>query len=657
MMQKGLFCIALCLVLLLSACGTPPSSGNVPSIQGNWKDDNALVQACGGTGSLGLSLKLKQVQGETHLTGDATLLANGEFFGTFEGSVKSSGDITGTARFETSDGYFYLDGTLKYANTQIKGKFTDRDRVECNAGGTDKIVIDVTLINTNKPPVANAGEDQKVLTGSKVTLDASKSSDPDNDKLTYKWEWVSKPNSSNAQLAKADSVSGEFTTDLAGIYTVKLSVSDGNMTNSDTVTIVVSNDPPVAAAGVDQTIALNTVSVLNGTSSYDPENQLLTYTWVLTSKPTGSIAVLDSQTSAQPKFTADLEGDYTFTLTVNDGTKDSQTDTVTLSAHPVALGTIHLLDFNVIDAEYSKGLDKIIIVSSEPNQLHIYDPILQSVKSVNLSYVPTSVSVGPNGRYAAVGHDAYISYVDLVATKLEKTLLVSTDVLDVVLAGNGFVYAFPKRDQWTSIYSIDVHTGEEFKGGNFIYAGTVAKLHPGGNAMYGANRGLSPSDIEKYDISNGPVEGIYDSPYHGDYEMCGDLWMSEDGLRIFTACGNIFRASENKAQDMVYNGSFKSVTTIRHLSHNLIANKVAVVPGDYYYNDMPTASEVFLYNYDPLSYFNRLRLPKLNVEGVDYDTFGEFVFFSNGGGTYYVIVQVDADAGLTNNQGIIVYKP
>jgi hypothetical protein len=75
--------------------------------------------------------------------------------------------------------------------------------------------------------------------------------------------------------------------------------------------------------------------------------------------------------------------------------------------------------------------------------------------------------------------------------------------------------------------------------------------------MYGINVGLSPTDLERYDISAGAVSAVVDSPYHGDYRMCGDLWISKDGTRIFTGCGTVFRAAPGTKDDFLYNGSFE----------------------------------------------------------------------------------------------------
>jgi hypothetical protein len=71
---------------------------------------------------------------------------------------------------------------------------------------------------------------------------------------------------------------------------------------------------------------------LDGSASRDANGDTLTYRWSLTSKPSGSVASLASNTSAKPTFTADVEGTYVATLIVNDGKIDSDANTVTINA-------------------------------------------------------------------------------------------------------------------------------------------------------------------------------------------------------------------------------------------------------------------------------------------------------------------------------------
>ena len=328
---------------------------------------------------------------------------------------------------------------------------------------------------------------------------------------------------------------------------------------------------------------------------------------------------------------------------------------IEVSFTPVSGTLIAFLNHRVIDAEYSTPLDRIVTVTSTPrNQLHVVDPLTGGSLAVDLPHPPTCVSVGPDGLFAAVGHNGWISYVELSTALLLKTLPVTTDVLDIVLAGNGWVYAFPRRDLWATIRSINLDSGEEVQSGGYgIHEGTLVRLHPGGNAMYGADNGLTPSDIEKYDISQGAATVLYDSPYHGDYGMCGNLWISEDGGRIFTKCGNVFRSSEIRAEDMVYSGSLGSIRSIANLSHSTRADKVVAIPGNVYGEPATRDTEVWKYDYEMLSLESKQKLPAFSVKGQTYPGHGKFVFFGADGSRYSVILQADSSSGMLLDNGIL----
>lgn len=328
------------------------------------------------------------------------------------------------------------------------------------------------------------------------------------------------------------------------------------------------------------------------------------------------------------------------------------------TAEPVVEGSIIPLGASIIDAEYSLSLDRIVMISDNPPQLHIYDPATKSDVPVELSYAPTSVSVSPDGKFAAVGHDAKISYVDLQRGEVVKALDVSVDVFDVVLAGNGWVYASPRVDQWVKLHAVEIATNNETENeGNQIRAATIYKLHPDGRSLYGADQGLSPSDIEKIDISQGTAAYAYDSPYHGDYEMCGNLWMSEDGRRIFTACGNVFRASSDRATDMTYNGSLSRLPYIRHAVHSSAAGRVLAIPGKRPFGLEEgglAENQLAVFGYDTLNTEEIVPLPDFMVNNSSFMAQGRFVFVNSTGTQYYVIVQADETSGLLKDFGLVI---
>jgi len=92
-----------------------------------------------------------------------------------------------------------------------------------------------------------------------------------------------------------------------------------------------SNSPPIANAGVDQTVPRSTGVVLDGSASIDTEGDLA-YSWVQTSGP---VVTLTGATTVSPTFTApDTFFGFEIvelTLTVTDATNATATDTVAVN--------------------------------------------------------------------------------------------------------------------------------------------------------------------------------------------------------------------------------------------------------------------------------------------------------------------------------------
>jgi len=186
-----------------------------------------------------------------------------------------------------------------------------------NKTETDTATI---IVLQNMPPVADAGPDQIVEqtspAGAEIVLNASASSDPDNDTLTYNWTW------------DGGSAVGVSPTVLfpAGTINVTLTVSDDQFNATDTVNITVQDTtPPFVDAGEDLTVEqeapAGTQVTLSGNAT-DVADTELDYVWSENGTLLGNEANLT--------YTFSL-GPHVLTLNATDDSGHTGTDTVTVT--------------------------------------------------------------------------------------------------------------------------------------------------------------------------------------------------------------------------------------------------------------------------------------------------------------------------------------
>lgn len=260
--------------------------------------------------------------------------------------------------------------------------------------GSAPATVTITTTPGNTAPVANAGPDQTVLVGATVALNGSGSSDVDGNPLTYQWTFVTVPAGSAARLSSSTIVMPTFVADLAGDYVVRLLVNDGKVNSlQDTVTITTTggNTAPVANAGPDQSVQVGAMVTLNGSGSTDADRNPLTYNWSFVSIPSGSAATLSNPTAARPAFVADKAGSYVMQLVVNDGTVNSQPDTVTIAS---AMG-------NTAPVAHA-GPDQSVAVGASV----ILDGSLSSDVDRNALTYQWALTTKPAGSVAALGNAA-----------------------------------------------------------------------------------------------------------------------------------------------------------------------------------------------------------------------------------------------------------
>ena len=167
-------------------------------------------------------------------------------------------------------------------------------------------------------PQADAGTDSTAFPNNVITLDGSGST---GDSLGYLWTQTGGPET--VVLTNADEAVATFTATTVGDYTFELTVDDGSTTDTDTVQVSVLG--ATAEAGPDQSEFPNNVITLDGSGS---TGDSLGYLWTQISGP--ETVVLTNADQAVATFTATIVGDYTFDLTVDDGSA-TDTDSIQIS--------------------------------------------------------------------------------------------------------------------------------------------------------------------------------------------------------------------------------------------------------------------------------------------------------------------------------------
>lgn len=213
-------------------------------------------------------------------------------------------------------------------------------RVTCEAGGLPsgfQLLVEGTLSTANQAPRVDAGPDQGIELGASAELVGTASDDglPAGSSLSVAWTSVSGPG--GVTFADAASAATEAFFDAAGVYTLRLSASDGALTSFDDVQVVVqvSNTAPVVDAGPDLSLTLPaTTTALQG--SVQDDGRLLAtpvLSWTQRSGPPG--ALFSQPSSATTDVALPGEGAYTLRLSAFDGQLTTSDDVrVTVAPEP-----------------------------------------------------------------------------------------------------------------------------------------------------------------------------------------------------------------------------------------------------------------------------------------------------------------------------------
>lgn len=253
-----------------------------------------------------------------------------------------------------------------------------------NLSDTETITINVN--NVNRAPVASIQSSYVANEGETVIFDASSSADPDGDTLQYRWDFNG-DGTYDTDYSSSSTASYAWNDDYAGNVIVE--VSDSNITNTASASIIVNNLPPIANAGPDKTVDKGSTVYFNG-SATDIIEDTFSYEWDFGD---GITAV-----GADASHAYNNSGTYTVTLTARDEDNGVGVDTLVvqvINLTPIANAGIdqtnHVGDVVTLDTSSSSDPNGDTItyrwsIVSQPSGSNI---TLSDSTSVNPTFTST----------------------------------------------------------------------------------------------------------------------------------------------------------------------------------------------------------------------------------------------------------------------------
>ena len=193
-------------------------------------------------------------------------------------------------------------------------------------GLLDAINVDIVVNNVNRPPSLDPLPDRHISETKPLTFQAT-GSDPDDDALLFYVENLPEGASFGTEIPV---FSWSPTEEQAGLYTVDVFVSDGDLTDSQSVQITVldynTTESPVLIPVADQQVIENQTLTF-GLTATDPNGDALVYSQPALPSPGARFIDLGDGTATfswMPNF--DEAGNYTINFTVSDGTLEDTVD-------------------------------------------------------------------------------------------------------------------------------------------------------------------------------------------------------------------------------------------------------------------------------------------------------------------------------------------
>lgn len=211
------------------------------------------------------------------------------------------------------------------------------------------------------------------------------------------------------------------------------------------------------------------------------------------------------------------------------------------------------------------GATLYVLDLSEAKVYAVKTDTMEITAQVDVHETAVSMCLTPDGKTLYVGardpnHDKKEGSIQTITTgglKSAGTFNVAYPVHRLVATNAGIIVTSGTGSSLDGLAVIDGPKKTLSGTCRMIWGSSSIRLHPDQTRVYTGDNAISPGDFHcvlftKKDKNN-QYEN-YDSPYHGDYPMGGDLEISPDGKYLIGVSGTVLRLGKTKDADLKYVG-------------------------------------------------------------------------------------------------------
>jgi hypothetical protein len=346
----------------------------------------------------------------------------------------------------------------------------------------------------------------------------------------------------------------------------------------------------------------------------------------------------------------------TVILRTNDSSHPAYSIKVIANASGIS-ENIREIDGSIIDAVFDKNTNILYYVTSSPNKFIAYDVVDRIVlNEISLSKAPTSFAISEDWAKSAVGHNGFISAIDLSSNTVTEVYSLDYSVNDIAWAENDWFCYTQNGGSFSNLHWINTANGTLYDSTDQYFGldgSSIVKKVPNQAYLIATQNGSSPSGFFAYDIATKSKK----SYAHMDLY---NFWFSENGDYIFGKDLNVYRTTSSTGSDS-FEATINAIDIIKtgnedfirmhHLYHS--NNYLWVLLNNSYSSDEYTSIyQIEDNDYTLVKKYDYDQFYQPDAQTTPYDISANYVFVNKEGTEIAVLCK-----GVSNNSWIIQFIP